>query len=95
MFAQRNEGRGDDIAEVDVAARQTARLLGRIPEQMLRYPLPTANGLAFVSVRHGVGSDVRKPNGTLVNLTKSGHVWDGNRCGRDLIVSEELEPERS
>ena len=38
---------------------------------------------------------MRKPNGTLVNLTKSGHVWDGNRCGRDLIVSEELEPEQT
>src|SRR4029079_5500867 len=24
----------------------------------------------------------------------SGHVWDGNRCGRDLIITEELEPER-
>ena len=36
----------------------------------------------------------QKPNGAIVNLTKSGHVWDGTRCGRDLIVSEELEPER-
>ena len=93
LFSKRTAGRGYDIAEVDVGA-QTARFLGRIPDHMLRYPLPTANGLAFVSVRLASDLMLRKPNGTLLNLTKSGHVWEGNRCGRDLIISEELSPEQ-
>ena len=36
----------------------------------------------------------RKGSGPLFNLTRSGRVWDGNRCGRDVIVSEELAPEK-
>jgi len=93
VFSRRNGGRSYDIAEVDLT-RQTARLLGRIPEHMLRYPLPTANGLSFISVRLASDLVMQRPNGTMVNVTKSGHVWDGNRCGRDLIITEELEPER-
>jgi len=93
LFAERNAGRGADIAEIDVASR-TARLIGHIPEQMLRHPMRTATGLAFVSVRLSSDLILRKPNGALVNVTKSGHVWDGNRCGRDLIVSKELAPEQ-
>ncbi len=67
--------------------RATPALLGHIPEQMVRYPMSIANGLAFVSVRLASDLIVRKPNGALVNVTKNGHVWDGNRCGRDFIVS--------
>jgi hypothetical protein len=93
VFSKRTGGRGYDIAAVDVGT-QTARLLGRIPEHMLRYPLPTPNGLAFVSVRLASDLMQRRPNGTVTNLTRSGHVWEGTRCGRDLIISEELEPER-
>ena len=92
LFAERNAGRGADIAEIDTASR-TARLIGHIPEQMLRYPMRTATGLAFISVRLSSDVILRKPNGALVNVTKNGHVWDGNRCGRDLIVSKELAPE--
>jgi hypothetical protein len=93
LFSKRTAGRGYDIVQVNVR-EQTARLIGRIPEHMLRYPVPIASGLAFVSV--SLASDLwwRKPNGTLINVTKSGHVWEGNRCGRDLVISEELDPER-
>ena len=50
VFAQRNGGRGTDI--VGGRRRRARRApIGQIPEQMLRYPLPTAGGLAFVSVR--------------------------------------------
>src|SRR5262249_46954852 len=39
---------------------------------------------------------VRKPGAsTFANLTRNGHVRDVNRCGRDLITSRELEPERT
>jgi hypothetical protein len=93
LFSKRTAGRAFDIAEVDLGA-QTARLIGRISDHMLRYPMPIADGLAFVSVRLASDFMQRRPNGTLVNLTKSGHVWDGNRCGRDLIISEELAPEQ-
>jgi hypothetical protein len=93
LFAQRNGGRGADIAELDLGAR-TARLVGRIPGQLLRYPLRTAEGLAFVSIRLVSDLYLRKASGVLTNLTKSGRVWDGSRCGRDLIVSKELAPER-
>ena len=93
LFAQRNAGRGADIAEVDPGAGRS-RLVGRIPGQMLRYPLRTATGLAFVSVRLSSDLWVRKGNGPLFNLTRAGNVWDGNRCGRDLIVSRELAPEQ-
>jgi hypothetical protein len=93
LFSKRNNaGRTCDIAEIDVAAR-TARYLGRIPQHMLRYPLPIADGVAFVSVRMASDLMLQKPNGTLLNLTKSGRVWDGNRCGHDLIISEELDDE--
>ena len=60
---------------------------------MVRYPMFVGNGLAFVSVRLASDLFVRQPNGALVNLTRNGHVWEGNRCGRDLIVSREV-PER-
>jgi len=93
LFAQRNGGRGYDVAAVNVAAR-TARLVGRVPGQMLRYPMRTATGLAFVSVRLASDLWARKGSGPLFNLTRSGRVWDGNRCGRDVIVSEELAPEK-
>jgi serine/threonine-protein kinase len=93
LFAQRNGGRGYDVAAVDVAAG-TGRLVGRVPGQMLRYPMRTATGLAFISVRLASDLWLRKGNGPLFNLTRSGRVWDGNRCGRDLIVSEELAPEK-
>jgi hypothetical protein len=92
-FSQRNRGRAYSIAEVDVAAR-SARALGFIPDHLLRYPMRVGNGLAFVSVRLSSDLHVRKPSGKLVNLTDNGHVWDGGRCGRDLIVSKELDPER-
>ena len=94
LFAQRTKGRGCRHRARSISAQHAARFLGRIPDHMLRYPLPTANGLAFVSVRLASDLWLRKPNGTLVNVTKSGHVWEGNRCGRDLIVSEELDPEQ-
>src|SRR5262249_43313865 len=38
---------------------------------------------------------VGRPNGTFANLTRNGQVRDVNRCGRDLIVSREVEPERT
>jgi hypothetical protein len=62
---------------------------------MLRYPMMTAGGLAFVSIRLSSDLWVRRPGGGFANLTKSGHVRDVNRCGRDLIVSTEVEPERT
>jgi len=38
---------------------------------------------------------MRKANGTLVNVTKSGRIRDANRCGKDLIVSRELDAEKT
>jgi dipeptidyl aminopeptidase/acylaminoacyl peptidase len=94
VFSQRNAGRGADIAELDLASG-SARLIGRIPDRLLRYPMPTTNGLAFVSVRLTSDLYLRRPGGLLTNLTKNGHILDANRCGRDLIVSREIEPERT
>jgi hypothetical protein len=93
LFARGSSGRNWDIGSADPVAG-TARYVGRIPGQILRYPLPTAAGLAFISVR--LSSDLlqRRANGTLVNLTNSGRILDGTRCGSDLIVSRELEPDR-
>ena len=88
-FAQRSLGRGSSIIEVDVASRK-ARALGHIPEQMVRYPMFVGNGLAFASVRLASDLFVRKPNGAQVNVTRNGHIWEGNRCGRDFIVSREV-----
>ena len=62
-FAQRQvRSRVVDIIEIDVAARK-ARAIGHVPEQMLRYPMSVANGLAFVSVLPSSDLWVRKPNG--------------------------------
>jgi hypothetical protein len=94
LFAEGQSGRHWDIAAADVSAG-TAHTVGRIPGQMLRYPLPTAAGLAFVSVRLSSDLMLRKANGSLANLTNSGRIIDGARCGRDLIVSKEVEPERT
>ena len=92
-FAQRNGGRGVDISEVDVATHDGAPNRAH-PRADAALSDDDRGGLAFVSIRPGVGPVVARPNGAIVNLTKSGHVWDGSRCGRDLIVSEELEPEK-
>jgi tRNA A-37 threonylcarbamoyl transferase component Bud32 len=93
-FAQVSKGRSADIVTIDVASR-TAHPIGHIDDQMLRYPLMTASGLAFVSVRLSSDLWARKPNGDVFNLTKNGHVRDVNRCGHDLIVSQQIEPERT
>jgi hypothetical protein len=92
-FAHRNRGRRYNIAELDVRSR-TARTIGYVPDQLVRHPMIVPGGLAFVSVR--LSSDLiwRKPNGTVVNLTKDGRVWDGSRCGKDLIISRELADEQ-
>ena len=76
-------------------ARSTSRRAGPAlsvtsPSRWFAIRCSSANGLAFVSVRLASDLFVRKPNGALVNLTRNGHVWDGNRCGRDLIVSREV-----
>ena len=63
------------------------------PSRWFAIRCSSANGLAFASVRLASDLFLRKPNGALVNVTKSGHVWEGNRCGRDLIVSREVAPE--
>ena len=98
-FAQLSKGRTADIIEIDptLPAARAARPIGHIPDQMLRYPMMTAAGLAFVSVRLSSDLWVRRPNGGdgFTNLTRNGHVRDVNRCGRDLVVSRELEPERT
>jgi hypothetical protein len=93
-LSYRSNGRDADIVALDPVAL-TARGLGHIPDQMLRYPMMTANGLAFVSVRLSSDLWVKKSDGTFANLTRNGHVLDANRCGRDLIVSREVEPERT
>ena len=38
---------------------------------------------------------MRRPNGTFANLTKNGRIRDADRCGRDLVVSREIEPEKT
>ena len=85
-FTHRDIGRGSSIAAVDVAARK-GRALGRIPEQLVRSPMFVGDGLAFVSVRLASDLFVLKPNGAQVNLTRNGHVWEGNRCGRGFSSS--------
>ena len=92
-FAQRNIGRGVSIVEVDVGSRK-ARALGHVPDQLVRYPMFVGDGMAFVSVRLASDLFLLKPNGGPVNLTRNGHVWDGSRCGRDLIVSREVADEK-
>jgi len=93
-FAFHDKGRGADIVELDPEAR-AARSIGHIRDQMLRYPMMTSQGLGFISVRLTSDLWVRKPGGTFVNLTRNGHVRDANRCGRDLVISREFEPERT
>jgi hypothetical protein len=88
-FAHRNRGRGSDITELDPQAR-TSRALGYVPDQLVRYPMIVGDDLAFVSVRLSSDLIQRRPNGAVVNLTRSGHIMDGARCGRDLIVSREI-----
>jgi hypothetical protein len=38
---------------------------------------------------------MRRTNGTFFNLTKNGQVRDANRCGHDLVVSRQIEPEHT
>src|SRR5262249_18990125 len=59
-FAQLSKGRSADIIMLAPAAR-VARHIGHIPDQMLRYPLMTTEGLAFVSVRLSSDLWVRRP----------------------------------
>ena len=80
-------GRGVDIIEVDVAAR-TARADRAHP----RADAALSDARSQMGWRSSASGRRRtlvaqRPNGAIVNLTKNGHVWDGNRCGRDLIVS--------
>jgi protein kinase-like protein/WD40 repeat protein len=92
-FVQTPHSRGSHIAELDVASR-TVRVLGRVPYQLVRSPMLVDDGLAFISVRLASDLWFRKPNGTFANLTNSGGVMDGNRCGRDLIIARELDAGR-
>jgi hypothetical protein len=94
FFAHLSRGRGADIVVTDAAAR-AARAIGRIPEHLLRYPMLSTNGLVFVSVRLASDLWVRNAGGAFENLTRNGHVLDGNYCGSDLIVSREIEPEKT
>jgi hypothetical protein len=94
-FAQLTKGRSADIVMIDPAAR-APRPIGHIADQMLRYPLMTADGLAVISVRLSSDLWVREPGGAaFINLTRDGHVRDVNRCGPDLITSREVEPDRT
>ena len=94
FFSHHSRGRRADIVVIDDEAR-SARSLGHIPDHLLRYPMLIRQGLAFVSVRLASDLWVRKANGTFANLTRNGHVLDANHCGRDLIVSREIEPEKT
>ena len=93
-FAHTDNGRGADIIEVDPAAR-TGRALGRIPGQMLRVPMRIEEGLAFISILASSDLWVRRPNGMFAKLTKSGRIRDAERCGEDLVVTREIEPEKT
>jgi hypothetical protein len=93
-FAHTDNGRGADIIEIDAAAR-SGRALGRIPGQMLRYPTRIEAGLAFISILASSDLWVRGPSGRFANLTKSGRIRDAERCGRDLVVTREIEPEKT
>jgi hypothetical protein len=93
-FAHTDKGRGADIIELDSAAN-AARSLGRIPGQMLRYPTRITSGLAFISILTSSDLWGRRPNGTFANLTKNGRIRDANRCGQDLVVSREVDPEKT
>ena len=62
---------------------------------MLRHPLRIEAGLAFVSILASSDLWVRRPNGTFAKLTKSGLIRDADRCGQDLVVTREIEPERT
>jgi serine/threonine protein kinase len=92
-FAHRNMGHGATIVALDVASR-AARAIGEIPEHLLRYPMLAETGMVFASIRLTSDLVLQKPNGTQVNLTNGAHVWDANHCGPNLIVSNELAPER-
>ena len=62
---------------------------------MLRYPTRITSGLAFISILTSSDLWGRKPNGTFANLTKNGRIRDANRCGQDLVVSREVDPEKT
>jgi hypothetical protein len=95
MFsAQQSRGRRSNIVVIDPTAR-AARAIGQIPDHLLRYPMLSTNGLSFVSVRLASDLWVRKMGGTFANLTRNGHVLDSNYCGHDLVVSREVEPEKT
>jgi len=91
-FAHRNMGHGSTIVALDVASR-AARTIGEIPDHLLRYPMLAETGMVFASIRLTSDLVLVKPDGTQVNVTNGAHVWDADRCGRNLIVSNELAPE--
>jgi len=92
-FAHRNMGHGSTIVALDVASR-AARAIGEIPDHLLRYPIVAETGMVFASIRLTSDLVLQKPDGTRVNVTNGAHVWDADRCGPNLIVSNELAPER-
>jgi hypothetical protein len=93
-FAHTDNGRGADIIELDPTAN-AGRALGRIPGQMLRHPMRIKEGLVFISVLTSSDLWVRRPSGALANLTKSGRIRDAARCGDDLVISREIDPEKT
>ena len=93
-FAHTDNGRGADIIEINPAAH-SGRALGRIPGQMLRHPLRIEEGLAFISILASSDLWLRRPNGAFAKLTKSGLIRDAERCGPDLVVTREIEPEKT
>jgi tRNA A-37 threonylcarbamoyl transferase component Bud32 len=78
------------LVEVD-PVRHSARRMGRIPQQLLGHPIFLADALLFVSVERASCLAERQADGSVPCRQHGKGIRFANHCGRDLIVSREVE----
>jgi hypothetical protein len=75
----------EGLVAVNVASHE-GRMLGRLREQSLRYPLFLPDGLAFVGLQYGTTVVVAAPDGAVHRWKPPYELFAPARCGPDIVV---------
>jgi len=84
-YANLLPGQFQGLVEANLSTRE-GRVLGRLRQQGIRYPLFTSEGLAFVGLQFGTTVVVDGPDGAAHRWKAEYDVHEAARCGPDVVV---------
>ena len=84
-YANLLPGQFQGLVEANVSTHE-GRVLGRLRQQGIRYPLFTSEGLAFVGLQFGTTVVVDGPDGAAHRWKAEYDVHEAARCGPDVVV---------